>query len=102
METARTAATPKETIERILTLARRQLGMDLAFVAAIENEVHPELAASEGQDPLDCLFGRRGRAGCLHRYLQITPSVFVQERSAENEKTCAFPGRSPVRGMPSY
>ena len=45
METARTAATPKETIERILTLARRQLGMDLAFVASIENgaEFLPEV-----------------------------------------------------------
>jgi EAL domain-containing protein (putative c-di-GMP-specific phosphodiesterase class I) len=37
VESYRSAATPAETIERILTLARRQLGMDVAFVAAIEN-----------------------------------------------------------------
>jgi EAL domain-containing protein (putative c-di-GMP-specific phosphodiesterase class I) len=37
VESYRSAATPAETIERILTLARRQLGMDAAFVAAIEN-----------------------------------------------------------------
>jgi EAL domain-containing protein (putative c-di-GMP-specific phosphodiesterase class I) len=37
VESYRSAATPAETVERILTLARRQLGMDVAFVAAIEN-----------------------------------------------------------------
>jgi EAL domain-containing protein (putative c-di-GMP-specific phosphodiesterase class I) len=37
VESYRSAATPTETIERILTLARRQLGMDVAFIAAIEN-----------------------------------------------------------------
>lgn len=37
VESYRSAAAPAETIERILTLARRQLGMDVAFVAAIEN-----------------------------------------------------------------
>jgi EAL domain-containing protein (putative c-di-GMP-specific phosphodiesterase class I) len=37
VESYRSAATPAETIGRILTLARRQLGMDVAFVAAIEN-----------------------------------------------------------------
>lgn len=47
METARAAATPKETIERILTLARRQLGMDVAFVAAIENGLE-KIRATEG------------------------------------------------------
>src|SRR5512132_3139965 len=47
METARTAATPKETIERILTLARRQLGMDVAFVSAIENGLE-KIRATEG------------------------------------------------------
>ena len=47
METARAAATPKETIERILTLARRQLGMDVAFVSAIENGLE-KIRATEG------------------------------------------------------
>ena len=37
VESYRSGVTPAETIERILTLARRQLGMDVAFVAAIEN-----------------------------------------------------------------
>ena len=37
VESYRSAATPAETVGRILTLARRQLGMDVAFVAAIEN-----------------------------------------------------------------
>jgi EAL domain-containing protein (putative c-di-GMP-specific phosphodiesterase class I) len=37
VESYRSAATPAETIERILTLARRQLGMDVSFIAAIEN-----------------------------------------------------------------
>ena len=37
VESYRSAATPAETIGRILTLARRQLGMDVAFVAAIDN-----------------------------------------------------------------
>jgi EAL domain-containing protein (putative c-di-GMP-specific phosphodiesterase class I) len=37
IDSYRSAATPVETIERILTLARRQLDMDVAFVAAIEN-----------------------------------------------------------------
>jgi EAL domain-containing protein (putative c-di-GMP-specific phosphodiesterase class I) len=37
VESYRSATNPAETIERILTLARRQLGMDVSFVAAIEN-----------------------------------------------------------------
>jgi EAL domain-containing protein (putative c-di-GMP-specific phosphodiesterase class I) len=37
VESYSSAVNPAETIERILTLARRQLGMDVAFVAAIEN-----------------------------------------------------------------
>ena len=41
IETVRGGATPTETIDRILTLARRQLGMDVSFVAEIENGAEP-------------------------------------------------------------
>jgi EAL domain-containing protein (putative c-di-GMP-specific phosphodiesterase class I) len=37
VESYRSAATPTETIERIQTLSRRQLGRPVAFIAAIEN-----------------------------------------------------------------
>ncbi len=47
LETSRTAVTPAETIERILTLARRQLGMDVAFVSAIEGGLE-KIRAYEG------------------------------------------------------
>jgi EAL domain-containing protein (putative c-di-GMP-specific phosphodiesterase class I) len=46
-ETVRTGATPTETIDRILTLARRQLGMDVAFVSAIENGLE-KVGATDG------------------------------------------------------
>jgi EAL domain-containing protein (putative c-di-GMP-specific phosphodiesterase class I) len=47
LETSRSAVTPAETIERILTLARRQLGMDVAFVSAIEGGLE-KIRAIEG------------------------------------------------------
>ena len=47
IETVRGGATPTETIDRILTLARRQLGMDVAFVSAIENGL-AKVRATEG------------------------------------------------------
>jgi EAL domain-containing protein (putative c-di-GMP-specific phosphodiesterase class I) len=47
LETTRGAVTPAETIERILTLARRQLGMDVAFVSAIEGGLE-KIRAIEG------------------------------------------------------
>ena len=47
VESYRSAATPAETVERILTLARRQLGMDVAFVAAIENGLE-KVRATDG------------------------------------------------------
>src|SRR4051812_25306372 len=46
-EKLRSAATPAETIDRILTLARRQLGMDVAFVSAIENGLE-KIRATDG------------------------------------------------------
>jgi EAL domain-containing protein (putative c-di-GMP-specific phosphodiesterase class I) len=47
LELTRGAVTPAETIERILTLARRQLGMDVAFVSAIEGGLE-KIRAIEG------------------------------------------------------
>jgi EAL domain-containing protein (putative c-di-GMP-specific phosphodiesterase class I) len=47
VESYHSAATPAETIERILTLARRQLGMDVAFAAAIENGLE-KVRATDG------------------------------------------------------
>jgi EAL domain-containing protein (putative c-di-GMP-specific phosphodiesterase class I) len=47
LEATRGAVTPAETIERILTLARRQLGMDVAFVSAIEGGLE-KIRAIEG------------------------------------------------------
>jgi EAL domain-containing protein (putative c-di-GMP-specific phosphodiesterase class I) len=47
VEPYHSAVTPAETIERILTLARRQLGMDVAFAAAIENGLE-KVRATDG------------------------------------------------------
>jgi EAL domain-containing protein (putative c-di-GMP-specific phosphodiesterase class I) len=47
VESYHSAVTPTETIERILTLARRQLGMDVAFAAAIENGLE-KVRATDG------------------------------------------------------
>jgi EAL domain-containing protein (putative c-di-GMP-specific phosphodiesterase class I) len=47
VESYHSAVTPAETIERILTLARRQLGMDVAFAAAIENGLE-KVRATDG------------------------------------------------------